>query len=605
MRSGPPGRNFHYQPDVYSSDGSPRIRKLALPAIALAITLTAFSSSAAEARTARATVTPGPTAENASVYSEISFRGVNRSKAGHISVHGSRSGGHAFSRRGHSDGAGFSLVMKRPFETSERVIVKTRLRIPGTKGGNYKFKVENLGGPRVKRLGNAPLEAGGDVQFKSRPDLRPFTLQVRKNTGAAGHDPIFVGSKQRGSVIFDSNGKPVWFKPMRSTDFRTQKYKGKPALTWFESPTEGSGIDRATLTIANRKYRVIKQFTPGNGYAADSHEFRLTSRNTAYVTTYRTVKRNLRPIGFDKNGRVSDSIAQEVDLRTGRVIWEWHSLDHVPVKQSYANGPRRPGNPYDYFHINSIIDTPDGNVMISGRSTNAIYKISRSTGRIIWTLGGKKSDYRFGRGAAFSFQHDAEPHSGNTISLFDNADAPIADHPFADQSRAIVLKLDNRKKKATLVREFLHPQKPLSPTQANIELLGSGNWFICWGQFPFISEYTPDGDLVFDSLIRGASSVYRAYRQPWTGRPAGKVAIAVTSSDGTSNAWVSWNGDTEVRSWKSFTGPSAAALTPSDTTTRTGFETRLALPSGAAFVQVQGLDADGKTIGSTAVTRAN
>ncbi len=578
-------------------------RNPALPTLTLVtllIVVAAFSSATADARTPRATVNPGPTADNASIFSEISFRGVNRKKSGRIIVKGSRSGRHGFSRRGHSDGKGFSLVLKRRFETSERVTVRTRLRIPGARGGDYRFKVENLGGPRVKRLGNAPLEDGGDAQFKSRPDLRPFTLQVAKNSEAAGDDPIFVGSKQRGSAIFDSDGKPIWFRSMRSTDFRTQKYKGKRALTWFESPTKGSGINRAAYTIANSKYRIIKRFTPGNGYAADSHEFRLTSRNTAFITTYRTVKRDLRSIGFDRNGRVSDSIAQEVDLKTGRVIWEWHSLDHVPVKHSYANGPRRPGNPYDYFHINSIIDTPDGNVMISGRSTNAVYKVSRRTGRIIWTLGGKRSDYRFGKGAAFSFQHDAQPRAGNTVSLFDNADAPVADHPFADQSRAIVIKLDNKKKKATLVREFLHPAKPLSPTQANLQLLPTGNWFVCWGQFPFLSEHTPDGNLVFDALIRGASSVYRAYRQPWTGHPAGKVAIAVEGS----KAWVSWNGDTRVRNWRVLSGNTAASLASVGTTSRTGFETPVDLPAGANFVQIQGLDAKGKAIGSTAVTKA-
>ncbi|MGK2932173.1 MAG: arylsulfotransferase family protein [Solirubrobacterales bacterium] len=574
-----------------------------MPTLILAIGVVLLGSIPAEARTARATVTPGPTAENASIFSEISFRGVNRKKSGPITVRGSRSGRHAFSRKGHGDGNGFSLVMKRRFQESERVTVRTRLRIPGAKAGNYRFKVENLGGPRVKKLGNSPLEDGGEVQFRSRPNLRPFSMNIRKNTPAAGDDPIFVGSKQRGTAIFDSNGRPVWFRPGRTTDFRTATYRKKPVLTWFEAPTRGSGINRSTYTIANRKYRIIKRFTPGNGYSGDSHEFRLTPRNTAYITTYRTVRRDLRGIGFEQNGRVSDSVAQEVDLKTGRVIWEWHSLDHVPVKHSYANGPRRPGNPYDYFHINSIIDTPDGNVMISGRSTSAVYKVSRSTGRIIWTLGGKRSDYKFGRGAKFSLQHDAQPHPGNRVSLFDNADAPIVDKPNADQSRAIVLKLNNKTKKATLDAQFLHPLKPLSPTQANMQLLGSGNWFVGWGQVPFLSEHTPDGELVFDAVVRGTSSYYRAYRQPWTGDPQGKVAIAVDGS--VSKAWVSWNGDTEVRRWRVQSGATAKSLSAAGTAPRGGFETQIDLPAGAAFVKIQGLDEDGKVIGSTDVTRVD
>lgn len=583
--------------------GSLRIRRFnpALPVLLLAIAAFACGSSSVQAKTLRATVTPGPTAGNASIFSEISFRGVNRSKAGRISVRGSRTGGHAFARKGHSDGDGFSLVMRRPFETLERVTVKTKLAIPGTRGGNYKFKVENLGGLRVKRLGDSPLLDPGPAQFQSRPDLRPFSLQIRKNTPAAGKAPIFVGSKGSGSAIFSATGQPIWFRPMRSTDFRTQKYRGKPALTWFESPTRGSSIDRASYTIANSKYRIIKRFTPGNGYSADSHEFRLTDRNTAFITSYRTVKRDLRPLGFARNGRVSDSIAQEVDLRTGRVIWEWHSLDHVPVKQSYADGPKFPGHPLDYFHVNSIIDTPDGNVMISGRSTNTIYKISRRTGRIIWALGGKRSDYQMGPGTNFSWQHDAQPLKGNRIVLFDNSDAPVAPHRFADQSRALVLKLNNKKKTARLENEFLHPQKPLSPTQANIQALPSGNFFVGWGQVPLLSEHTPDGQMVFDATVRGTGSFYRAYRQPWTGRPAGKPAITVTSAGGTSYAWVSWNGDTEVTDWKVLAGPNKSSLSAASTKPRAGFETRLAVPAGAAFVQVQGLNAEGKMIGSSAV----
>ena len=568
----------------------------------LALLITALSLPAASsAAKAAVTVSPGPTARNASVWSEISFRGLPARKAGSIKVRGGRSGDHAFSRKRHGDNRGFSLVMKRPFLKSERVSVRTGLRIPGAKGGDYKFKVENIGGPRVKRNGKSKLEPAGPPLYRSRPDLIPPALDVRKNTPEAGTDPVFVGSKSRGAAIYASDGEPIWFRAMRSTDFRTQTYRGEPVLTWYESPTEGSKLKRASYAIANRAYKVIERFTPGNGYSADSHEFRLTNRNTAYITSYRTVRRDLRFLGLPKDGRVSDSIAQEVDLRTGRVIWEWHSLDHVPVRQSYANGPKFPGNPYDYFHINSITDTADGNVLISGRSANAVYKVNRGTGKVIWTLGGKSSDYELGPGALFSWQHDAQPLSGNRVSIFDNADSPVADAPWADQSRGIVLQLDNRAKTATLVNEFKHPQKPLAPTQANVQPLATGNYLVGWGQVPWVTEYAADGTIVFDATVRDTGSFYRAYRQPWTGRPGTPVDIAAEAREGgTTRVWASWNGDTSVRTWRVQAGPNPDSLTTAGEFPRIGFETAMDVPSDQTSFKVQGLDAAGQVIGGSA-----
>lgn len=565
---------------------------------------TLFGPASAVAKPSKSTVSPGPTARNASMFSEISFRGLPVSKAGKISVRGSRSGFHRFSRRRHSDNQGFSLVMKHPFRAAERVKVRTALTIPGAKRGDYGFKVENLGGPRVKRSGNNPLNDPGPAQFISRPDLRPAKLNIRRNLPGADREPLFIGAKSLGAAIYAADGEPIWFRSGRTTDFRAQELRGKPVLTWFEGPTAGSGLDRNRYTIANRAYKVINRFSPGNGYSADSHEFRLTDRGTAYVTTYRTVRRNLSYLGLSRNGRVSDSIAQEVDVKTGRVLWEWHSLDHVPMRQSYATGPKRPELPYDYFHINSIIDTPDGNVMISGRSTNTVYKVSKRTGRVIWNLGGKRSDYKIGPGATFSWQHDAQPLSGNRVSLFDNSDSPVAAKPWNPYSRGMVLQLDNRKKTATLEYELLHPDRPLAPTQANVQALSNGNYLVGWGQVPLISEYGPNGNMVFDARI-GTDSFYRAYRMPWQGRPSEPIATAIEAGGpGSVNLWVSWNGDSRVRKWRVLAGSNRNDLKPIDTLPKAGFETRIELANDSRFFKIEGLDEEGRVLGRSALVQA-
>lgn len=576
-------------------------RRLLLPGL-IALVLLTGASPGTELRAEAATVSPGVISQNASIWSELSFRGTTASQAEPIKVTGSLSGPHGHVRKRHSDNRGFSLVMNRPFEPAEQVTVQTGLTIPGAVDGDYVFTVENLGGPRVIRQRRQDVEDGAIQPFRSRPDIRPFRLQVRSREEAAGNDPIFVGSKNYGNAIFSPSGRLIWFKPIRGTDFRTQRYRGKPVLTWFQAPTVGAGLKRSSYIIADRSYRVIKRIVPGNGLRADSHEFRLTPRGTAYITSYRTVQRDLAPIGLNVDGRVVDSIAQEIDLETGRVIWEWHSLDQVPVSDTYAVRTRREGAAYDYFHINSVIDTPDGNVMVSGRSTSAIYKIKRRSGRLMWTLGGKRSDFTFGPGAAFSWQHDAEPLNRNRISLFDNADAFVAPNPSAEQSRGLVLSLDENGMQATVANEFLHPDRPLSPSQANQQPLSSGNFFIGWGQSPLISEHSADGQMVFDGRLRGSNSAYRAYRQPWSGRPRGPVAIAASRSRRITTAWVSWNGDTAVRRWRILTGPSRRRLDTVGTRPRSGFETRMRVPAPSRLLQIQGLDEAGEVLGRTRIT---
>ncbi|MDQ2622167.1 MAG: arylsulfotransferase family protein [Actinomycetota bacterium] len=555
---------------------------------------------------AAVTVIPGPTAKNASVWSGVSFRGVRAGKAGPISIRGSRSGRHSATRKRHGDNRGFSLVLKRSFRTSEYVTVKTRLRVNGASGGTWRFRTENLGGPRSKRVAPRERKSTGFPGYRTRPNLAPPRMEISTRTDAASKKPLFIGAKDAGTTIYDADGEPVWIRPGRTMDFRTQKWRGRPVLTWFEAPTKGSGLKRNMYMIADRSYRIIRRVTPGNGYSADSHEFRMTSRGTAFITSYRTHIRDLRSVGQAKNGRVSDSIAQEIDLKTGRVIWEWHSLDHVPVRHTYAETPRRPGTPFDYFHINTIADTPDGNVLITGRSTNAVYKVSRKTGRILWTLGGRASDFRMGKGAAFSWQHDSQLLPGGRISIYDNGHAPVIAKPWRNQSRGVILKLDQRRKRATVVNRFFHPARPLASTQGNLQNLGGGRYLVGWGGVPLVSEHDSTGKLLFDARLTGVGSFYRAYRANWQGRPKSKVAVVAqrTSNPGQTRLWISRNGDTATRRWQILAGPSANSLSVVATRARDGFETVTAAPTSARFIKVRGLDSKGKVTGNSAAVRS-
>jgi hypothetical protein len=132
-------------------------------------------------------------------------------------------------------------------------------------------------------------------------------------------------------------------------------------------------------------------------------------------------------VGGPKDGRVAQGIVQELEIESGEVLFEWHSLDHVGIDETYAKVDQIPGPDLDYFHINSIEVDHDDNLIVSARSTFAVYKIDRETGEIIWRLGGKKSDFEMGPGTRFAYQHDARRQPDGTITIFDNGTTVFED----------------------------------------------------------------------------------------------------------------------------------------------------------------------------------
>jgi Arylsulfotransferase (ASST) len=225
-------------------------------------------------------------------------------------------------------------------------------------------------------------------------------------------------------MIVDNRGEPVWFKPLQSEeeavmDFKVQRYRGEEVLTFWKGIEGGKG--HAEYGILDSSYQETNRVRAGNGYEGDDHEFLITPQGSALFTIYTTVNSfDLSSVGGSKEGRVLAGIVQEVDIDTGDVLFEWHSLDHVALDESYASLSKKPRERFDYFHINSIDVDYDSNLLISARNTFTVYKIDRSSGEIIWRLGGKKSDFEMGAGTRTRYQHDARRNSDGTISIFDN-----------------------------------------------------------------------------------------------------------------------------------------------------------------------------------------
>ncbi len=123
-----------------------------------------------------------------------------------------------------------------------------------------------------------------------------------------------------------------------------------------------------------------------------------------------------------------DGVVQEIDIKTGKLLFQWDSAGRVPYSDSHAPMPQ-PGQPSDWFHINAVHLDTDGNLLISSRFTWTIYKVNLRTGAMMWQLGGKHSTFAIkaapgqqldSAGEIFAFQHDPEALGGGEYTVFDN-----------------------------------------------------------------------------------------------------------------------------------------------------------------------------------------
>src|SRR2546423_8671141 len=146
---------------------------------------------------------------------------------------------------------------------------------------------------------------------------------------------------------------------------------------------------------------------------------------------------------------------------------EWRSLDHVPIPETY----RKPADPFDYLHANSIDIAADGNLLVSGRHTWSVYKLDRHTGEVIWRLGGKRSDFAMGTGSQYAWQHHAREVDPTTISVFDNgADGHTSSH---SQSRGVLVSIDEAARTVRLRAAYEHPDRLLAQSMGSVEKLSN------------------------------------------------------------------------------------------------------------------------------------
>ena len=570
-----------------------------LEALALAIVVVLLGPVAAAA--AAVAVFPIPGTKYNRPQTQITFRGVAAGAIGPVQVVGSQTGVHSGQIEADSDGQGGSFVPDQPFAAGETVTVTTGLDLLGSSNGTFSFQIAEPWG--LLPYGKLPLVSGGaaSVQyFHSRPDLQPVAVDVTENRAPAGEGDIFVapqfGPRQDGPMILDPQGNLVWFDPFPVsentlvTDFRVQQLDGQPVLTWWQGNTnEGHG--RGEGVILNQDYQQIATVQAGNGLSMGLHEFLLTPQGDAYIIAS-------SPVHLPGVGKPTvDSVVQEIDVKTGLVLFEWHAMDHIPLSASYFT-PKSPGHIFDPFHANSIAVAPNGDLLVSMRNTSAVYEIDPQTGQVLWTLGGKQSSFKMGAGTSTWGQHDATLQPDGTVTLFDDGAGPPKVHPY---SRAVHESVDTTRMAATVVRVYSHSPRLSANFEGSLQLLGDGNAFVGWGQQPYFSEYNSAGQQIFDAHFAVPSGSYRAYRFPWSAQPPTQPALAVSANaNGAADLYASWNGATDVSAWRVLAGPSAGALAPVGGSAKRGFETHIQVHSASPYFAVQALGSAGQVLATSA-----
>ncbi|KAF2478341.1 uncharacterized protein BDR25DRAFT_365533 [Lindgomyces ingoldianus] len=428
-----------------------------------------------------------------------------------------------------------------------------------------------------------------------------------------------VPEEGRGPMILDAEGNVVWAATgyEQTYNLMAQEYRGKQYLTFWSGNDAIGGHGNGQYIMLDSSYKEVARMKAANGLEADLHEFRFTDAGTALITIYDVQVVDLTPLGGSPKGHIWDSVFQELDILTGKLVFQWRASEHFSPTDSYHNLGTQggSGNPWDFFHINSVEKDLQGNYLISSRYTSTISYISGETGEVLWILGGRRNnftDLSDGRATDFTFQHDARWHDNyTTISLFNNGAQAPGRKENAHFSRAMRVRIDTHAMSARLDTQYTNPLEISSSSQGNMQVLPNGNVLVGYGYNSAFTEFAPNGVVLCETHFGAASRFhtgdvqsYRVMKFNWTGTPDTDPEMAIV--DG--SAYVSWNGATKVYQWILETGDKRAwtgyqdeiRWQVSSKIDKSGFETRIRLPQDrGSYIRVVAVDKAGKSLGLT------
>lgn len=327
-------------------------------------------------------------------------------------------------------------------------------------------------------------------------------------------------------IVFDHEGVPRWWY---SPDTRAlwAQVLGDGTVSWARSFGDGYGLDprmaHEVRSLSGELIRVVRT----RGEIIDGHEFQELDNGNVLVDTYAPgTKVDLSSFGGPKNASAVFAEVQEIDP-DGRVVWRWNSRGRIGLEEtgrwwrsvlSNSKDSARGVATFDPVHVNSIEPRGPGEVVVSMRHTDAIYGIERSTGDILWKLGGTETADSLrivGDPAAklFGGQHDARVDEDGNISVYDNG----KDRP--RRPRVVSYRLDLEEGTANYLGQLNDPRIKTSHCCGSARPLQGGGWLVSWGDNPLVTAFDRDGRTAF--RLELPVSTFRAVPVP-----AGATTIA-------------------------------------------------------------------------------
>jgi hypothetical protein len=424
-----------------------------------------------------------------------------------------------------------------------------------------------------------------------------ITVTNLLTTAADGY--IFVGvspitpTSDGYLLILDQTGELVYYKDLPAgLAYSNLQKQPNGLLTYFKGSLTPTGPGPGVYEVLDPTYNLVDEYRAGNGYLADGHEIAVLPNGHLLLIIYDEQTADMTSAGGKPDARFFDCLVQELDS-SGNVVFEWRASEHVPYTESYES---LKGATVDPYHMNSAQILPDGNLLLSFRHLSQLIKVDRQTGDILWQMGGQHNQFKFvndGQGG-FSYQHDARLLPGGHLSVFDNG---VQHSP--QVSRAVEYELDETDRIVTLTWQYTHQPGVFGSIMGDTERLPGGDTFIGWGGLrPIASEVTPGGQLVRDIEIGTPGLlVYRWYVDSWKGNPDTTPTLVARTDGDTTALYYSWNGATEVGSYRVEAGSSQGTFSPMTTQARQGFETSTVLSGdqpAACYYRVMAVDKAGQ-----------
>lgn len=324
------------------------------------------------------------------------------------------------------------------------------------------------------------------------------------------------------AMIIDRLGTPIWYRAVSRGAVNVDRYDD--GVVSFSPPLGPAfGIDpQGQLQIVHLATGQVESLRAVDG-PTDHHELlRLPSGNRlllSYPLRPRVDLTGLQDYGEEET--IADCLIEEIDP-SGARVWQWRASEHVdPAREStYPLAFMIDGAPVvDVYHCNAIDADEAGDLLLSARHTDSIFKIVRSTGRVQWKLGGapvSKDDARIirvrGDGlGGFYRQHDARFRPGGRVSLFDDQTA------MAGPARGVEYAVDVEAGLATLVWQSLGPAS--SAAMGGLRRYADGSSVIAWGALTTgpalaFTEVDGQGRALLEVTLPPGNFSYRAVKAP-------------------------------------------------------------------------------------------